>query len=351
MPLQIQAIGLTDVGIQRDTNEDAYVLIQEEEFYVVADGMGGHASGQVASRVAVESLRKYITELVKAPDHQFTFPVYDGAGPPERLMSNAIQWANERVFIESLKDGALEGMGTTVVCAKGFGNFLILGHVGDSRVYRYRNGTLDAITRDHSLLNHYIDEGRIRSKEEIKNFQETNIIFKALGLKDYVDPEITIVDREPGDLFLLCTDGLTDQVDDWIIGNVIEGNLKDLPEACRALVQLANDAGGRDNCTVVMLRVEGPPSQPTTGDMETENTLLGAVADRDTDDAESMDGPWDTERITEPAIVLSQASSIQIDADYLEEVDAIEKNPKVKSKARTKGSTLLDYYNPGEDED
>jgi serine/threonine protein phosphatase PrpC len=351
MPLQIKAIGLTDVGIQRETNEDAYVLIQEEEFYVVADGMGGHASGQVASRVAVESLRKYITELAKAPDHQFTFPVHEGAGPPERLISNAIQWANERVFVESMKDGALEGMGTTVVCAKGFGDFLILGHVGDSRVYRYRNGTLDAITRDHSLLNHYIDEGRIRSKEEIANFQETNIIFKALGLKDYVDPEITIIDREPGDLFLLCTDGLTDQVDDWIIGNVIEGNLKDLSEACRALVQLANDAGGRDNCTVVILRVDEPLSQPTTGDTERENALPDPSADRDTEDAETMDGPWDVERITEPEIVLSQAGSIQIDANYQDEVDAIEKRPKAKSRPRKQGATLLDYYDPSEDED
>lgn len=258
MALRIQAYAHTDVGLQREVNEDAFDSIPEDGFYVVADGMGGHASGQVASRLAVENLRRYLTVLATQPGHEFTFPTHLGAGPPEILVSNAIQWANERIYIESLKERKLEGMGTTLVCARAFEDFMILGHVGDSRVYRFRDGELQQSTRDHSLLNHYIDEGKITTQEEIRNFKEGNIIVKALGLKDYVEPSVRVIDCVGGDLFLLCTDGLTDQVDDWIIENVLDGNRDQLQLACESLIRLANDAGGKDNCTVMILEIIDP---------------------------------------------------------------------------------------------
>jgi len=260
--LEIEAYAATDVGTQRTHNEDAFDVVSEHGFHVVADGMGGHASGAVASRMAIENLRKYITQLAARPDHEFTFPVHVGAGPPEVLVSNAIQWANERIFIESFKNRNYEGMGTTIVCTLAYHDLLVVGHVGDSRIYRFRGGQLEQMTKDHSLLNHYIDEGRITTDEERRNFKETNIIVKALGLKDYVEPDIRVVDRRHGDVFLLCTDGLTDQVDDWILTNVLLGNSDDLAGACDTLIKLANEAGGKDNCTVMMLKVVDPEAPP-----------------------------------------------------------------------------------------
>jgi serine/threonine protein phosphatase PrpC len=281
--LEIEAFALTDVGIQRAHNEDALDVVRDEGLYIVADGMGGHASGQVASRLAVENLRKYVCDLAPRPEHEFTYPTAEGAGPPEVLLSNAIQWANERIYIESLKDRALEGMGTTIVCCLEYENFLVLGHVGDSRIYRLRGGAIGQVTRDHSLLNHLIDQGKLSSPEEIAGFRDRNIIVKALGLKDYVEPTVRVVDRQHGDIFVLCTDGLTDQVEDWIITNVIEGNEADLDAACAALVRLANDAGGKDNCTIMLLRVIDPEQEPD------EPTHPGIDAQPDTDDGQLPD--------------------------------------------------------------
>jgi len=286
MSLRIQMSVATDVGLKREVNEDAYDSVPEENFYVVADGMGGHASGQVASSLAVSNLRRYLVDLAHQPGHELSFPVHPGAGPPEVLVSNAIQWANERIYIESLKERKYEGMGTTLVCAQGWEGWLVLGHVGDSRIYRYRDGTLQQVTRDHSLLNHFIDQGKITTEQEIRDFKERNIIVRALGLKDWVEPEVRVIDRAGGDVFLLCSDGLTDQVEDWIIENVLRGNRDDLPAACESLVRLANDAGGKDNCTVMLLDMveEGP---------------VGSVAapfDRE--------GPTDSEDPTEPEIAI-----------------------------------------------
>lgn len=140
MAFRIEPYALTDVGLQRDHNEDAFDIIPERGVYIVADGMGGHASGQVASRLSVENMRLYIDQMVQRPGHEYTFPVLPGSSDSERMLSNAIQWANERIFIESMKDRKFEGMGTTLVAAAVDGESLVLGHVGDSRIYRYWDG-------------------------------------------------------------------------------------------------------------------------------------------------------------------------------------------------------------------
>jgi len=376
----MKAYALTDVGLMRQKNEDDFDVIADVDFYVVADGMGGHASGQVASKICVESLRKYLLEMSQTPEHEFIYPVPDGAGPPERLLSNAIQYANERIYIESMKDLTLEGMGTTVVCAMGFENVLILGHVGDSRIYRYRNGNLEAVTRDHSLLNHYIDEGKITSPEEKKNFKEGNVILKALGLKDYVEPEIRVIDRQPNDLFLMCTDGLTDQVEDWVIANVLDGNEDNLDEACKVLVKLANEAGGKDNCTVLLLEVDGEqvapvvstnpstemnrsddPMNVVTAEVEvilepTETNLVITEPEPSapylTDESEfGFDD--DEDEVTDPNVDIqplpsASGSSIQIDPEYAAEAKAAESpsdQPK-KKKRRTLIDRVPDGYVP-----
>ena len=317
MRTRIDSYALSDVGLQRDNNEDAYEAVQDASLYIVADGMGGHASGHVASQLAVQSIREYITELAQQPEHTYTFPVPGRYGPPERLLSNAIQWANERLFIESMKERELEGMGTTVVCVMDFQNVLVIGHVGDSRIYRSRGGALEQITRDHSLLNHYIDQGKITSPEEIENFQNGNVIVRALGLKDYVDPEITVIGKEPGDHYLLCTDGLTDLVDDWIIANVLDGNADQLNLACDALVRLANEAGGKDNCTVMILHVvpesvsddaqetaeldEPSEPTPTSVDAMEDSVSVGEEADVESDEVEPLvdePSPWQCDEAT-----------------------------------------------------
>ncbi len=334
MSIEIQTHALTDVGLQRDNNEDAFEIVPESRLYIVADGMGGHASGHVASQMAVESIRQYVRDASTNEDHQFTYPVPNRYGPPEQLLSNAIQWANERLFIESMKERAYEGMGTTVVCVLDYENVLVLGHVGDSRIYRYRGGKITQVTRDHSLLNHYIDEGRLKTPEEIESFKEGNVIVRALGLKDWVEPEISVIGKEDGDIYLLCTDGLTDLVDDWIIANVLEGNSDSLEQGCSSLIQLANDAGGKDNCTVLLMRVtedkvsevlspvleqEEIEATPTSVPAMTEEDELAALSEDDT--AVDSKIPWESDENTPVSVPAMDDSGIDFSDEYGAEVE------------------------------
>ena len=255
---QLTVAALTDVGRRRDHNEDAYGIAEELGLYVVCDGMGGHASGEVASRMTVDHMLDFARRTAAGDQPSLPHPVAQGCSQMEALLSNAVQHANDRVYIEGMKDSRLEGMGTTVVSVLANEDQLVLGHVGDSRVYRYRidAGELEQVTRDHSLLNHKIDMGELSTPDEIAGFKQGNIIVRAIGLKDYVAPETQIVPRRPREVFLLCSDGLSDMVDDWSIQLVLEANSDDLEEAARALVQMANDRGGKDNITVMLVRVD-----------------------------------------------------------------------------------------------
>ena len=257
--LRIESFAITDVGVKRDHNEDYYGIDEEFELYVVADGMGGHASGEVASRLAVENLMEFFTRQCRAEGFKWPYPVDGKASTFEEVaVSNAVQYANDRVFIESMKDRRYDDMGTTLCMAAGAGDRIVIAHVGDSRVYRYRAGELVQVTEDHSLLNHYI-RTRGLTEEEIKSFKSKNVIVRAVGLKDYVEPDVQIHDKRAGDIYLLCSDGLSDLVDDWIIQEVIRGDEDDLTEIGATLVRLANQAGGKDNITVMLLRIEGDP--------------------------------------------------------------------------------------------
>lgn len=262
--LRLVPQGLTDVGRQREANEDWFGMAEDLGLYVVCDGMGGHASGEVASRLTVDNVlafvRKHRLNDASVLPYKCDAETRDGA-----LLSNAIQFANDRVYIESMKDSNLEGMGTTVVAVLATEREMIVGHVGDSRIYRWsRTDALEQVTRDHSLLNYKIDRGELRTKEEIAGFKQGNVIVRAVGLKDYVEPEVTVVERRPGDVFLLCSDGLTDLVDDWSIENVLEANWNALGEAAACYVRMANDRGGKDNITVLLLRVDDDPLVPAS---------------------------------------------------------------------------------------
>lgn len=260
--LKVTAAALTDVGLQRAHNEDSFLFDEEIGVYVVCDGMGGHASGEVASRLCAEHVIAFWRKHEKTDTLDLPYKVDDASSHEEALLSNAIQFANDRVYIEGMKDAKLEGMGTTIVAAKATPDRFIIAHVGDSRIYRWsQGGSLEQVTRDHSLLNYKIDRGELKTEEEIKSFKQGNIIVRAIGLKDVVEPEVGTVERRPGDVFLLCTDGLTDLVDDWSIENVLEVNYDELDEAGRCFIRMANNAGGKDNITVMLLRVDDEPPQ------------------------------------------------------------------------------------------
>ena len=255
--LRIESFAVTDVGCKRDHNEDYYGIDERYELYVVADGMGGHASGEVASRLAVENLLEFYTRTCRADGFRWPYPPDPKATTFEEIaLSNAIQYANDRVFIESMKDRRYDDMGTTLVAVAGAGESMVVAHVGDSRVYRYRNGQITQITEDHSLLNHYI-RTRGMTEEEIKAFKSKNVIVRAVGLKDYVEPDVQLSGKTADDIWLLCSDGLSDLVDDWIIQEVIAGNEDDLETIGHSLVRLANQNGGKDNITVMLLRIHG----------------------------------------------------------------------------------------------
>ncbi|MBH25312.1 MAG: serine/threonine protein phosphatase [Myxococcales bacterium] len=257
MPFRIRAFGMSDVGRAREQNEDNFMILPEEGLYVVADGMGGHASGQLASALAVARVSEFICIEREKPGFSWPFQVRKDRTWDGNSLACSIQFANERIFVEACKDPSHEGMGTTAVAVlkKRDEDTLVIGHVGDSRIYRYRNDGLYQMTEDHSLLNHLLNTGQI-DPAEADNFARKNVIFRALGLKDHVDVDIAELAMHNEDIFLMCSDGLTDLVEDWVIAEVISNCRSDLQTAVDTLIRMANHNGGTDNITIVMLYLE-----------------------------------------------------------------------------------------------
>lgn len=249
----LECFGVTDVGRQRDANEDAYAVHDSYGLLILADGMGGHNSGEVASGLAVKHISDFICENRLKDGYQWPYPMRDDRSFDENSIDVAIKFANERIFIESMKNSAYEGMGTTVLAMLSSGPNMVLGHVGDSRIYRYRNQELTQVTEDHSLLNHMIRTKQIHPSQA-KDFKNKNIIVRAVGLKDIVDVDVITIPKANDDVLLMCSDGLTDLVEDWIIAEVLAGN-ESLEEIGHTLVRLANQSGGKDNITVLLARV------------------------------------------------------------------------------------------------
>jgi len=271
--IKITARGQTDVGMKRDHNEDYFDADDDLQLYVVCDGMGGHASGEVASKLACENIFNFVRQHRGSTAGDMPYSAYGAEDFDSILLSNAVQYGNERVYIEGMKDSKLEGMGTTLVAMMVAGQRMILAHVGDSRIYRFNtdSGQLKGLTRDHSLLNHKIDLGELQTEEEIKNFKQGNVIVRAVGLKDEVRPEVQSVPISEGDLFLLCSDGLSDLVDDWAIENVMTGLADELEEAASTFIRMANDRGGKDNITALLVRIESLTSDGTSSDDDEEH--------------------------------------------------------------------------------
>ena len=240
--MNFEFAGLTDQGRVRARNEDALLQRPERGLFAVADGMGGHAGGDVASRIAVDVLDEHL--LAAGPE----------PGPDE--IGAAIRAAHEAILRAARAESELEGMGTTLTALVAGARGCLIGHVGDSRAYCLRNGALEQLTRDQTWVQDQVDSGAL-TPEQARRHPFSAMITCALGIGD-VDLDVQILHPrcEPGDLFLLCSDGLTARLDDGALADLLVGR-DALDDAARALVDAANEAGGPDNITVALVRVDG----------------------------------------------------------------------------------------------
>jgi serine/threonine protein phosphatase PrpC len=249
--MRIRYAAKTDQGLKRNHNEDYFCLIEEEQLFLVADGMGGHACGEVASKMAADVIRDF---FARTRDEDVTWPykMDHNLSVLENRLSVGIRLANKKIHESASKDVRLNGMGTTVVIGQIADDRFYVAHVGDSRCYRVRGGQLKQITRDHSLLEDYKEARPGMSDEEQRKFPHKNVITRALGMRDTVQVDINAEDIEDGDIFLLCSDGLSGLVTDAILTENLKSGA-DLDAAVTKLVAAANAAGGTDNITVLVL--------------------------------------------------------------------------------------------------
>lgn len=238
--LKLSYFGLSDVGLVRDHNEDAWGAIPKKGLFLLADGMGGHQAGEVAAQKTIERL----AELVKK----------DFSGKAEEHLRQAIKKTNAYIYQQSLKDEALSGMGTTVCCLFLNDDLAICGHVGDSRIYLFRQKQLYQLTQDHSLVNELLEMQAVNPREA-DIFSYKHILTKAIGTNPNVDPTVKASPVFLEDLFLLCSDGLTNLVSDEEIQKILSKS-DSLEENCNSLVELAKKHGGSDNITVLLIKVE-----------------------------------------------------------------------------------------------
>ncbi|HEV2718786.1 MAG TPA: Stp1/IreP family PP2C-type Ser/Thr phosphatase [Thermoanaerobaculia bacterium] len=250
--MEIKSHGATHVGKQRQHNEDAFLVADEAKLYLVADGMGGHAAGEIASRIAVDSISEFI---LHTKEDDGTWPhAYDEQykRSTNRLMA-AVKLANTRVLEAMRKDARLRGMGTTVVACLADDDTMSVAHVGDSRAYLVRDGQLSRLTNDHSWVFEQVQAGML-TEEEAEKHPLRNVITRALGGALSVIPDASEVASKPGDVYLLCSDGLTGMLPEEEILRVVNENKDDLERACQELIDRANERGGLDNVTAILVK-------------------------------------------------------------------------------------------------
>ena len=252
--MRVRFAGDTHVGMARAHNEDALHLPVDERLAIVADGMGGHASGEVASKMAVDTVVDYFKDTAEEQVLTWPFKVDRQGGADVTRLVTAIKLANVKIHEQAQRDPAHKGMGTTIVSALFRDDGIILGHVGDSRVYRVREGQITQLTEDHSLINDYIKMKRM-TVEEAVNWPHKNVIVRALGMKEAVQVDVHSEQPRLGDCYLLCSDGLSGMISDEVIREIVLGET-DLDRAAEMLITAANNAGGKDNITVVLARIE-----------------------------------------------------------------------------------------------
>jgi serine/threonine protein phosphatase PrpC len=254
--MRLICAGLTDVGMAREHNEDSFYLSQDEALCIVADGMGGHRSGEVASRMAVEQIVAFYQETQggKDLDEDFSIWPFRRKRPEhreEKRLLASVTRANRVINTEAKNNEDYRGMGTTIVGMYFLEEGLYTAHVGDSRAYRLRDGALEQLTEDHSLANEYVRMG-ILKKSDIGHFPYKNVITRAVGLAETVEVETRFYQHQPNDIYILCSDGLSDPLRDEDIARIITAANGDLEAACRELITEANRNGGPDNITAVL---------------------------------------------------------------------------------------------------
>ncbi len=252
--MRVRFAGATNIGRKRDHNEDSISLPETERLAIVADGMGGHASGEVASRLAVELINDHFTETGKQQTLTWPYKVDRDLRTHMNRMITGIMLANLEIWERSQREQRFKGMGTTCVGLYFLDDAIIIGHVGDSRCYRSRGVELTQLTEDHSLINDYIRMKRV-TPEEAENWPHKNVIVRALGMKESVQVDIITEKPHAGDIYVLCSDGLTGMLKDDQIQHILATE-RDLDRAVDRLITGANEEGGIDNISVVLARVE-----------------------------------------------------------------------------------------------
>lgn len=260
MSLTIQVAAKTDLGCIRKNNEDAYGYSQALRLFVVCDGMGGMAAGEVASKMAIDTMHDYFTKAAQNGQFPEIGKPVEGGSPRANALVSAIHSANDAIYAAAAADGeSKRGMGSTIVAVLADAKLPLftIAHVGDSRIYLLRHGSMQQITEDHSLVMEQVRRGMI-TREEAEHSEMANIIIRALGPEPEVEPDIDEQLAYPGDTLLLATDGLTKLVPDDRIQAIVE-SARTLQAAVDGLVQAARDEGGDDNITCVLLRFVHQP--------------------------------------------------------------------------------------------
>ena len=247
--VKLASFGLSDIGLSRPNNEDAWVALPEKNFFALADGMGGHQAGEIAAQSTINLLQNSIAKLNQDAS---TTPI-EIAEELKRL----IESTNQTIYEMSRKDPMLSGMGTTLCCLLWTSRFVLYAHVGDSRIYRLKQGKLEQLTQDHSLYSQWMSYGIIAERCETP-FPYKNVITKAIGTHKKVKPEIGICSFEPKDLFLLCSDGLSDVLSEIDIQKILERS-ETLELAAFRLIEKAKIKGSNDNITVLLVQCLDEP--------------------------------------------------------------------------------------------
>lgn len=256
----LEIFSMTHPGMVRSHNEDSVACEPAYGLVVLADGMGGYNAGEVASGIAVSVM---VTEVTHSLQNASPIDRDENSGEElaVALLRDNLQKANASIFHAAESQPQYSGMGTTIVSGIFYDNRVAVGHIGDSRMYRLRGESLEAITRDHSLLQEQIDGGII-SVDDARLSKNKNLVTRAVGIDAKVVPEIHVHDVLVGDVYLLCSDGLNDMIEDEEIGATLYALQNNLPLAANQLVQMANDNGGRDNVSVILVKVKGSFSVP-----------------------------------------------------------------------------------------
>ena len=252
--IRLSSFGLTDGGLKRPHNEDSIAVREDLQLFIVADGMGGHAAGEVASQTSVAVLTDFIDHALRDRDFTWPFGMKESYSYPENILMSGIQMANRQVCLLADQNVQYTGMGTTLALLFIFESGLHIAHVGDSRVYRLRQGKFEQLTADHSWVNEQLQRNII-TETEARNHRWRNVITRALGHRHELEVDLRKLDALPGDCYLLCTDGLTGMLGDDTIRQQLLAHAGDPEGACQALVAGANQSGGIDNISVIVVNV------------------------------------------------------------------------------------------------